>query len=434
MGVGGARVEGQRTDVADPAARAEESASWQVVLLRPPPAARGRHRPFIVSSGGWDVSHRVLEGVRRLGWGAALLQADPEALCGWHPPQFRDAACQGCGRAVCATCRGQARGANRCPPCAAVALARRRNTRLRKLFAAFLFTVFAVEVSRWASSERDAVDASGPVRVAFVQLVQPDAVGASLVDEMDAHGIAELSAWFASERARYDGGAGPFVEAYVLGPWVANVQPPLLPARRPTFLDQLRVALAFPTYFHDLARARGVDPDAYGARVYVVYGREGGDLAGDSRGSRKGRIAVSFVNVDDTLAYAQVTLAHELGHIFGASDQYDSGSHRARYPEGYVQPWAEPPYPQTYAELMAVDVPLGPRTEREIASLDEVRVGYRTAAAFGWIAEDTAAAYYARGVFAAEERLRAPAEGGEDTGLPALDDGLGPVFGGRGEP
>lgn len=423
-------VKTRRSDPADPGADVAGGPVWQVVLLRPPPGAQEQHRPLIVSAGRWAESNRVLDGVRRRGWTAAILEADPEALCAWHPPQFRDGTCQDCGRPVCGSCRGRARGADRCPPCETAVRTRRRNTRLRQLFMVFLFTAFATEAFRWVSHERHVVDATGPVRVAFVQLVQPDAVGAPLVDEMDERGIPAIADWFASERARYGGGAGPFVEADVLGPWVKNVQPPLLPARQPSLLDQLKVAFAFPNYFHDLARANGVDPDAYGARVYVVYGRDGGDLAGDSRGSRKGRIAVSFVNVDDTLAYAQVTLAHELGHIFGAPDQYDEVSYRARFPEGFVQPWAEPPYPQTYAELMAVDVPLGPLTEREITSLDEVRVGYRTAAAFGWIDEERAAAYYAPGVFAADALLAASAEGAEETGVVGLDEGLGPVFGG----
>ena len=379
--------------------------SWQVVVLRSPPGMTGVDRAFVASVGSYALSSRVVDEVRARGWTAALLEAQPEALCQWHPPQFADGSCQDCGRAVCGNCRARARGADRCPACEARVVARRRSTRLRQLFMMFLLAAVGVESLRWVARENQSVDATAQVRVAFVQLLQPDAVGAPMVDRMDEIGIPAIADWYAAERARYTGSEAPFIDADVLGPWLENVRPPMLPAREPSLFEQLRVALAYPNYFHDLARANGVDPDAYGARVYVIYGRDGGDLAGDSRGSRKGRIAVSFVNVDDTLAYGQVTLAHELGHIFGADDLYDEDTYLAKFPEGYVQPWAEEPYPQRFAELMAVDIPTSPTGEREIHTLNQVRVGYRTAASFGWIPEERAAAYSARGVFAADQAL-----------------------------
>ena len=152
----------------------------------------------------------------------------------------------------------------------------------------------------------------------------------------------------------------------------------------------------YPRYFHALARSHGEEPDARGARVYVIYGKERGDLAADSRGSRKGRIAVSFIPVNtSSSAYARVTVAHELSHVLGARDLYDPDTFLAQYPAGYVQPFARPLFPQRYAEIMAVDIPYSPTDEREVRSLDEVRVGYRTAADMGWISPEQADLFYA---------------------------------------
>lgn len=271
-----------------------------------------------------------------------------------------------------------------------------QNRRLRQLFATFLFAAFLQQAYAWLRHEESLVDATGVVRVAFVQLVRPEAVGAPLITAMNAEGsgLASLAPWYAAERGRYTGSGGPVLVAGILGPWVTDVDPPAIPERDPTWIDQLSVSFAFPRYFHDLAWAHGVDPDAYGARVYIVYGDDAWSDAADSRGSRKGRPAVAFVPTSSTLAYAQVAVAHELGHILGGLDLYDS-SFFATFPAGYVEPWKDPLFPQRFAELMAVDIPLTARSEREVSSLDQVRVGFQTAADFGWIPEIQAETYYA---------------------------------------
>ena len=49
------------------------------------------------------------------------------------------------------------------------------------------------------------------------------------------------------------------------------------------------------------------------------------------------------------------------------------------YPEGFMEPFQNPLYPQRFAEIMAVD---------------ELRIGYRTAADLGWIADEEADRFY----------------------------------------
>ncbi|MFN7144659.1 MAG: hypothetical protein ACK4YP_12855 [Myxococcota bacterium] len=384
---------------------------WNVVVLRHPSgwSAPGRSqapRPVVAWTGArQEPAERAAAALRDLGAEVVLVEGSADALCPAHPTQLRGETCATCATRICPSCQLAADGAARCASCHARVVTRARHRRLRQLVAMLAFVAFLHQVWTWMARENALLE--GPVRVAFVQLVEPEVAGAPLVAAMNAEGdgLARLAPWFQAERARYVGMHGQVIDADVLGPWVTPVEPPTLPPRNPGFLDALRVALTYPRYFHDLARAHGVDPDAYGARVYVVYGRETGDLAGDSRGSRKGRVAVSFVPATSSVAYAQITVAHELAHVLGAADRYDGDTYLARFPEGYVQPWAERPWPQRYAELMAVDVPLTPRDEREARSLDEVRIGYRTAAELGWIDEKQADLYYTPALRGPEETL-----------------------------
>ena len=135
------------------------------------------------------------------------------------------------------------------------------------------------------------------------------------------------------------------------------------------------------------------------------------------------RVAIAFVSAQErNPAYAVLTVAHELGHVLGADDLYDPDTFRAEHPEGFVEPFASPLYPQSFAEVMAVDLPVGPTEETEIRSLDEVRVGHRTAASFGWIRPAQADLFYQPPAQSAQDRLRpAPVEAVEAVGPSGTD-------------
>jgi hypothetical protein len=207
--------------------------------------------------------------------------------------------------------------------------------------------------------------------------------------------LRALPSWFEAEYRRYEGISPSFMQLSLRGPFTESITPPPLPAAEDPWWQILSKSYAFPRYFHSLARKYNINPDTFGARIYVIYGQGESTLASDSRGSKKGRIAVVYINVDDpNLAYAQITVAHELAHILGAHDLYEEGTFQSIFPEGYVEPHLLPRFPQHFAELMAVDIPLSFSKEREARSLDEVRIGYQTAADLGWIPQEQAALYY----------------------------------------
>ena len=155
-------------------------------------------------------------------------------------------------------------------------------------------------------------------------------------------------------------------------------------------------------------------------RVYVVYGGTSFDMASHSRGSEKGRVAVVYVSLDETNpGYPLATVAHEIAHALGASDTYDAETSQANHPHGYIAPFADPLIPQPFAELMAVDIPIGPNLEQEVSSLNQLRVGHHTAAELGWIPPEQAVLFYTPAEVMPEDKLNPqppPPQPDEDSG------------------
>ena len=343
----------------------------------------------------------LAQNLRAEGALVAVIEEGPGApvTCERHPPHLLGRNCNVCGLPICAVCFGEAGGHRRCGTCAQKDRIANRRRRLRQLFSLFLFAVFCFKAAGWVRAEEAHLDPAHGIRVAVFQFVSPSDLGHPLIKALNepngAYSLLDVQDWYSREYARYTGSGGAMVHLRVFGPWATNVAPPALRDEEAAWWQVAWTSWSFSSYWHDLAREFGAEPDDWDARVYLVYGREAGDLASDSRGSSTGRIAVSFVSLNDPdPAYAQVTVAHELGHVFGAEDLYDGSSYLAEVPYGLAEPFRKPVYPQRYAEVMAVDRPLSPTSEAEVTSLDDVRVGFHSAALMGWIEPNQADAYY----------------------------------------
>jgi hypothetical protein len=79
-----------------------------------------------------------------------------------------------------------------------------------------------------------------------------------------------------------------------------------------------------------------------------------------------------------------IVIAHELLHVFGATDKYSAADDAPAFPDGYAEPALVPLLPQRYAELMAGRIPLAPDRAEMPESLDQVRIGARSAREIGW--------------------------------------------------
>lgn len=79
-----------------------------------------------------------------------------------------------------------------------------------------------------------------------------------------------------------------------------------------------------------------------------------------------------------------MVIAHELLHTLGATDKYDPGDDRPRYPDGFADPAQEPLYPQRRAEVMAGRRMISESQWEMPESLRDVVIGPATALEINW--------------------------------------------------
>lgn len=368
-----------------------------------------------------DPARAAETAERLLGAGAGVVvleeYTDVPVICAEHPPELVRAACLRCSTDICAACVLDAEGERLCRRCARESGARTQRIHTRQLFVVFLFCAFLYQV--YAIWKRDTRLRSGgeSIPVALLQFVAPGAEHDPIVrglSGLDPHTwtgptYADIASFFDREHQRYTGHGSTTLQLSVRGPWSELPQCPVLPGEADSTIGLGLAAMRYSWFWRRVAVHHGVDLRRYPLRLFVVFTDQAGDEASNSRAARGGRLAVSYVSLSDpNPAYPAITIAHELAHLLGASDKYGPDG-RAVYPEGYVEPHREPLFPQRFAELMAVDIPIGREVEREPASLGQLRIGYQTAAEIGWIAEDQAASFF-RGAGPSPDDLLPPTE------------------------
>ncbi len=109
-------------------------------------------------------------------------------------------------------------------------------------------------------------------------------------------------------------------------------------------------------------------------------------VLGHSTGLRKGGVGiVSAYASKKQRRQNNFVIAHELAHLFGATDKYDLSTNIPIHPQGYAEPDRNPLYPQNLAELMGGRVPLSPTLAQMPASLKKTRIGPATATEIRWL-------------------------------------------------
>jgi len=79
----------------------------------------------------------------------------------------------------------------------------------------------------------------------------------------------------------------------------------------------------------------------------------------------------------------QLIFTHELLHVLGATDKYIFATGEPEFPFGYSEPNKRPLFPQTTAEIMGMRIPLSAFESIEPESLEQCRIGRRTAEEIG---------------------------------------------------
>ena len=337
------------------------------------------------------------------------------AFCTDHPAQLAARSCVKCKAAICPGCMAKAGGEALCGQCWESVQTKVRSTRRRQLFLLFIFVAFLYEVWGYIKKDEEQVTGLAPITVGIVQFAPKADLGANIIrqlnqgpiEDQDGRTLRAIAPWFNAEYNRYTGDKDRKFRIETRGPFSVDLNPPELHKEGDSWFTAMFRAWRYPQYFRTLAADNGVPIDSYTVKIYVIYGGTEFDMASHSRGSRKGRVAMVFVSIDETNpAYALATMAHEMGHALGATDTYDPVTSRATHPQGFVEPFANPLYPQRFAELMAVDIPLSPTLEKEVRTLSELRVGYQAAAERGWIDTEQAQLFYAPNEISPDEKLK----------------------------
>ncbi|MEL6344890.1 MAG: hypothetical protein AAFV53_17365 [Myxococcota bacterium] len=388
---------------------------WRLVLVRHPSGLllpdyahlKAEQLPAVVQEYG-TLNEANLAAARLREQGAAVTVDDGSARCPEHPAEHAAMRCRVCETPLCHRCQRAAHEQPLCPRHARAALRRLRLLRLRQLFLLFLLVALIYLVVDFIQADRARIFTRHAVKIALIQFILPEAEGAPIIDILNSDGpggLNRIQRWYNAEHARYTNDAD-YIELSVLRPKVSRLSPPSLGGPGDSMFSLLVSAWRYQQYFSQLGDRNGVRAADVGARVFVIVGAGNDDLAAHSRGSQSGRLAISYIDArEQNPAYALATIAHEMGHTLGADDTYHTALSTAVHPRGFVEPFADPLYPQRFAELMAVDIPLGPGIEGEIRDLNQLRVGYHSAAQMGWIDPDEARLYYAPFTPSPEQKL-----------------------------
>ncbi len=339
---------------------------------------------------------------------------DDYPFCLDHPTEIVSEVCQRCGQALCSRCLLDGGGQKLCARHRHSTEVRTRWVRMRQLLLILVFGVFLTEVFVGLRRDWFAVAPNTTVVVGLFQFAPPEKLNHPTIRGLNSRALedylgptlGDLQEWYDGEYYRYTGVRLSYLVLDVQGPHGEELHPPDLAGPDEGGLRIILRSLRYVRFWRRLADRYGLELDDYAARIFVVFTDGAGDIAAHSRGSEKGRLGIAFVDLEDqNPAYIVATLAHELAHTLGASDKYDPADYRASFPEGYIEPFREPLYPQRYAELMAVDIPVGPQLEQEPRDLSQVRIGHRTAAELGWISPSEADYFYLNEGRTPDERL-----------------------------
>ncbi len=221
------------------------------------------------------------------------------------------------------------------------------------------------------------------VHVALYPIAADDSPAtARYVGQLDVESVADIGQWVEGEIRRYG--------KDVLQPVVVRVAPPLAsrpppPPERPGAVDAILWSLQLRWWASRHDSIGGPKPQI---RLFVLYhDPERTPALPHSTGLSKGQLGLihAFASRPQHRQNA-VIIAHELLHVFGASDKYDPATSQPIHPQGYAEPGRSPLLPQAMAEIMGGRIPLsvdhseipdhlgatliGPETAREIGLLE----------------------------------------------------------------
>jgi hypothetical protein len=250
----------------------------------------------------------------------------------------------------------------------------------RKLRILLLLLVLAtVALSAWRTNTR-LTSWEHSVHIVLYPVAADDSPAtARYVAQLSTDDFADISEWLQEESRRY---GKPVLQpaALRLAPPL-NERPPLPPARA-SALDAVLWSLKLRWWASRLDDPPGPRPQV---RLFVLYhDPERNPALPHSTGLERGQLGLihAFASRQQQRQNA-VIIAHELLHVFGASDKYDLASKQPLHPDGYAEPDRSPLLPQQFAEIMGGRIPLSAGHSEIPGSLAETLIGPATAHEIG---------------------------------------------------
>ncbi|MEE8339321.1 MAG: hypothetical protein V3R56_04200 [Xanthomonadales bacterium] len=248
---------------------------------------------------------------------------------------------------------------------------------------ALLSILFVLVVGTWMT-ERRLASWERPAWVVVYPIVADDAtVTLEYAQSVDEFTFAAVNEFMARESMPYGIKVTPAF--YIEVAQVSTELPPEIP-------DQYSpVAIAWWSLkMRWWAWKMGFNDDLAGTDIQMFILYRGADGRGEvdiSVGMRKGRYGVVNAYADKSMnPRNMIIFTHELMHVFGASDKYIRATGEPEYPFGFADPNQHPLFPQKRAEIMGVRIPLSSFVSEMPRSLEQCKIGRRTAEEIGFFA------------------------------------------------
>lgn len=246
---------------------------------------------------------------------------------------------------------------------------------------ALLTVLIIVAASTWLT-ERRLASWERPVWVTFYPIAADTGADTlEFVENVDAETFSEINQFFKTQSSRFGIDLTPVIHVEVAP--VSMDLPPEIPDRHAPHLVAWW-SLKMRWYAWNMARKDGlVDSDI---QVFALYhGRSNTAEKQMSVGMRKGLFGLANLYASNNMnSRNQVVIAHELMHVFGATDKYSMGSNEPIYPHGYADPNQQPLFPQQRCEIMGGRIPITAYDSVMPRSLEFCTVGLLTAKEIGF--------------------------------------------------
>jgi hypothetical protein len=247
-----------------------------------------------------------------------------------------------------------------------------------------LSILFVVVVGNWLTDRRLA-SWERPVWVTVYPIMGDDSAATqAFVEKADQSYYADINSFLETQAGNYSIGLTPVMHVQIAAP--SAKRPPEVPDQySPVAVALWSLRMRYWAWRMD--RTDGWPSSDI--QMFVLYHdsseRQELDM---SVAMRKGRFGlVNAFASDEFNSRNQVVMAHELLHVFGATDKYIMGSGEPEYPFGYADPNQVPLYPQTRAEITGGRIPLTSFSSEMPPSLDYCKIGQKTAEEIGFFAQ-----------------------------------------------